>query len=138
MMETNRYIEERVYPQRKKSRKYTLIFSLIFAAFGGMIFLGMIAGIAVNVDSMDGSWLLTLNKKIASLDNLFLFWRLFLYMVLLGIYYQITKSRFRKAKNRYPKRVAFHMCIRVGAYLILFELFVVQNLLGNAINLISN
>lgn len=130
--------DARNMPKKKKSRRFTLLFALIFAAIGGMIFMGMVAGLVVNLDSLDGAWLVKLNETMRSMDHALLLWRLVLYSVMLLLYFQIHQRKCLKAGHPEPIQMACHMTLRIGAYLTFFELLVAQNLLGNAIYLISH
>ena len=136
MIETNKPVSSAGNSKTPKSRKYTVLFTAGFFLLAGISFLGLLAPIAADVDSLDASRAVALDHFVDEQEGAFFLWRLCLYFTLLGVFYLWGKTQ-EKARADSKKYFKFDV-VRIGLYLIMFELFIVQNTLNKLFSAILN
>ena len=87
---------------------------------------------AADVKQVDASFATKVDQFMFENTQLFLVWRMFIYGVFISIFYYFLKKRLGlKGELQAVRRYS----VRLVAYMIIFELFVVQNVLNKAMNL---
>jgi len=119
-----------------KSRKYTVLFTAVFFLLAGISFLGLLAPIAADVDSLDASKAVALDRFVDESEGAFFLWRLCLYFTLLSVFYLWGKTQ-QKTRADSKKSLNFDV-VRISLYLIMFELFIVQNTLNKLFSAFQN
>ena len=117
----------------KKSRKYTLILTGGFIFLFATILIVLIAPWVADLKQVDASFATTVDQFMFENTRLFLVWRLFIYGVFISIFYHFLKKRLEAKRNL---QVVRRYTVRLIAYMIIFELFVVQNVLNKAMSLL--
>ena len=118
-----------------KSKKYTMIFSGVTICV--FLFLSVLLFLDVSIESsvIDPSVIESItgySEYIESYSSALLFWRISFYAALLLAFYLYGMGQ----KGRSHQGVVVWNMSRIGAYLILFELVIVQNILKVAFELI--
>ena len=116
----------------RKSRKYTWVLTGCFVFIFAVVLMALMVPWAADVQQVDASFATKVDQFMFENTQLFLVWRLFIYAVFISIFYHFLKKRLGlkgdlQAVRRYT--------VRLVAYMIIFELFVVQNVLNKAMNL---
>jgi len=116
-------------PCDRKSRKYTLVLTGCFVFILAVV---LMAFWAADVKHVDASFATKVDQFMFENTQLFLVWRMFIYGVFISIFYYFLKKRLGlKGELQAVRRYS----VRLVAYMIIFELFVVQNVLNKAMNL---
>ncbi len=117
----------------EKSRRFTVLLTLLFVAIFAIGVIAAIAPIAGNIDSMDVSGAVAFHQHIKSHSNTLLVWRGIVYTILLASFY--FYNRYKIAEMGGKKAAALVVTVRLFAYLAIFEIFIVQNALNKAFSL---
>jgi len=119
-------------PSDRKSRKYTLVLTGCFVFIFAIVLIALMAPWAADVKQVDASFATKVDQFMFENTRLFLTWRLCIYSVFISIFYHFLKKRMGVKGNL---QVVRRYTVRLVAYMIIFELFVVQNVLNKVMNL---
>lgn len=107
-----------------KKRRYTVILGS-FLLIAIMVFTGIFV---TNVEIVDARSLQNVEKYIDDSKMVFLLWRLFFYFLIVAfMFYRFTDIKLSELDEKVQKKIRSYK-LRMPAYIVFFELIVVQNL----------
>lgn len=136
MINVDEGIHQKIHDSPIKSRRYTKLLTGAFLLIFIVVAFVLAMPIAGNIENVDASKIMAIRQGIYANEQHLLAWRFLAYFVLL-ISFVIFESRLKKTSLRSNESAKFNF-IRVGSYMIIFELFIVQNSLSKAFSLIQN